>query len=37
MKNTILYSFVHYVPFVETGKFTNAGILMRDPKKQKLS
>lgn len=37
MKQPILYSFVRFRPYFETGEFVNVGLLMCEPEKQKLS
>lgn len=37
MKQPILYSFVRYRPYFETGEFVNVGLLMCEPECQKLT
>ncbi|QIM63180.1 hypothetical protein A1D29_07745 [Pasteurellaceae bacterium Orientalotternb1] len=37
MKQPILYSFVRYRPYFETGEFVNVGLLMCEPERQKLT
>ena len=37
MKQPILYSFVRYRPYFETGEFVNVGLLMCEPEKKKLT
>nr|WP_314023301.1 DUF3037 domain-containing protein [uncultured Haemophilus sp.] len=37
MKQPILYSFVRFRPYVETGEFVNVGLLMCEPEKKKLT
>lgn len=37
MKQPILYSFVRFRPYVETGEFVNVGLLMCEPEKRKLT
>lgn len=37
MKQPILYSFVRFRPYFETGEFVNVGLLMCEPEKRKLT
>lgn len=37
MKQPILYSFVRYRPYFETGEFVNVGLLMCEPERKKLT
>ena len=37
MKQPILYSFVRYRPYFETGEFVNVGLLICEPEKRKLT
>ncbi|MDP8079768.1 DUF3037 domain-containing protein [Phocoenobacter skyensis] len=37
MKTPILYSFVRFRPYIETGEFVNVGLLMCEPQTQKLT
>jgi len=37
MKQPILYSFVKFKPYIETGEFVNVGLLMCEPEKRKLT
>ncbi|WP_427833699.1 DUF3037 domain-containing protein [Actinobacillus pleuropneumoniae] len=37
MKHPILYSFVRYRPYFETGEFVNVGLLMCEPESKKLT
>ncbi|NBI12527.1 DUF3037 domain-containing protein [[Haemophilus] felis] len=37
MKQPILYSFVRYRPYFETGEFVNVGLLMCEPERRKLT
>lgn len=37
MKQPILYSFVRFRPYIETGEFVNVGLLMCEPEKRKLT
>lgn len=37
MKQPILYSFVRFRPYFETGEFVNVGLLMCEPEKKKLT
>lgn len=37
MKTPILYSFIRFLPFQESGEFVNIGLLMCEPKKKKLT
>lgn len=37
MKQPILYSFVRFRPYVETGEFVNVGLLMCEPQRGKLT
>lgn len=37
MKQPILYSFVRYRPYFETGEFVNIGLLMCEPERKKLT
>lgn len=37
MRQPILYSFVRYRPYIETGEFVNVGLLMCEPEKKNLT
>lgn len=37
MKQPILYSFVRFKPYIETGEFVNVGLLMCEPEQRKLT
>lgn len=37
MKTLMLYSFIRYLPYFESGEFVNVGLIACEPKKQKLS
>lgn len=37
MKQPILYSFVRFIPYFETGEFVNVGLLMCEPEQRKIT